>query len=165
MYIKDLALIEKYSRQNEYKNWRFRSYLKMLDGNKIDRLIIPIYKDVIKNIDCLACGNCCRALLPVVKNEDIKKLESEFSITKTEVCEKYLMKDEENEFRLKGKPCIFLEANSCQIYRNRPKDCVSFPHIHKKGFTTRLIGMIENASICPIVFNVYEELKTAMRFR
>ena len=137
----------------------------MQDGEKIDLLIKPIYKSVKKNIDCLACGNCCRKLLPVISNEDIGRLETEFGITDIDIIEKYMQKDEEGELRLKGKPCIFLKDNACQIYKSRPNDCRSFPHIHKKGFTTRLIGMIEFAGICPIVFNVLEELKFAMKFR
>jgi uncharacterized protein len=165
MYITDIQLIKKLSGKNEDKNWRFRSYLKMQDGNKIDRLVKPIYESVIKNIDCLTCGNCCRELIPSITNEDIAGLVAEFGIGEREIFEKYLNIDEENELRLKGKPCIFLDGNFCRIYKNRPEDCQSFPYIHKKGFTTRLIGMIEFAAICPIVFNVYEELKFTMKFR
>lgn len=165
MYTTDLELIEKLSKRNEDKNWRFRSYLKMQDGKEIDLLVKSIYKSVNKNIDCLTCGNCCRKLLPVISNEDIGRLETEFGITDIEIVEKYMQRDEEGELRLKGKPCIFLEGNECQIYKSRPNDCRSFPHLHKKGFITRLIGMIEFSGICPIVFNVLEELKFAMKFR
>ena len=41
----------------------------------------------------------------------------------------------------------------------RPKDCVSYPYLLKKDFTSRLMGVIGNCSVCPIVFNVYELLK------
>jgi hypothetical protein len=41
----------------------------------------------------------------------------------------------------------------------RPNDCRLFPHLHKKGFVFRLIQVVENCSICPIVFNVFERLK------
>ncbi|MCK9399351.1 MAG: YkgJ family cysteine cluster protein [Bacteroidales bacterium] len=132
MLIKDLELIEKLSKRNEDKNWRFRSYLKMQEGKEIDLLVKPIYEFVKKNIDCLECGNCCRKLRPII---------------------------------LKGNPCIFLNGNKCEIYKSRPNDCKSFPHLQKRGFTTRLIGIIEYSMICPIVFNVFEELKIAMKFR
>jgi uncharacterized protein len=165
MYVTDLKLIEKLSRRNEDRNWNFRSYLKMQDDKEIDRLVKPIYESVVNDIDCLACGNCCRKLLPVITKDDIGRLEKEFGITDKEIIGKYTQSDEENELRLKGEPCVFLQGNACQVYKNRPNDCESFPHIHKKGFTTRLFGMIEYYGICPIVFNVYEELKFAMRFR
>ncbi|MFA4864373.1 MAG: hypothetical protein WC605_11465, partial [Bacteroidales bacterium] len=66
MLIKDLELIEKLSKRNEDKNWRFRSYLKMQEGKEIDLLVKPIYEFVKKNIDCLECGNCCRKLRPII---------------------------------------------------------------------------------------------------
>jgi len=31
--------------------------------------------------------------------------------------------------------------------------------LHKKEFVFRLWGVVDNCSICPIVFNVYEHLK------
>ncbi len=34
---------------------------------------------------------------------------------------------------------------------------------HKEEFASRLIGVINNYSICPIVFNVYEALKNKYR--
>ena len=35
----------------------------------------------------------------------------------------------------------------------------SFPHLDKEEFVTRLWAVVDNYSICPIVFNVYEILK------
>lgn len=43
--------------------------------------------------------------------------------------------------------------------KKEDENCISYPHLHKKDFTSRLIGVIENCSVCPIVFNVYERLK------
>jgi Fe-S-cluster containining protein len=63
---------------------------------------------------------------------------------------------------LKGKPCKFLRNKKCTIYSSRPFDCRSYPHLHKKDFTFRLFAVLNNYSVCPIVFNVYEELKVRM---
>jgi hypothetical protein len=71
----------------------------------------------------------------------------------------------EKKFKFKEIPCSFLKDNKCTLYECRQSDCRSFPHLHKKGFTTRLIDILQNYSICPIVFNVYEQLKIEMRFR
>ncbi|MBN1676299.1 MAG: hypothetical protein JXR37_34970 [Kiritimatiellae bacterium] len=38
-------------------------------------------------------------------------------------------------------------------------DCRSYPHLHKKPFVARLTQAYSNCSVCPIVYNVYEELK------
>jgi hypothetical protein len=165
MIVKDLDLIRKQSKKKEDQNWRFRSFLKMQDGKKIDSLVKPIYEFVIKNIDCLECGNCCRKLRPVLLKEDIIRFEKEFGLNENEIIEKFSESDEFNELRLKGNPCVFLNGNECKIYLNRPEDCKSYPHLHKKQFTTRLMGIIENTEVCPIVYNVYEELKMKMNFR
>jgi len=161
----DLEEIKRISKRNEDKNWRFRSYLKMQDDKKIDNLVKPIYQSVIKEINCLECGNCCRVMSPLILDEDIRKLGLELNLSAEEIIEKYTVKDEFNEMGFKEIPCVFLNGNECQVYNNRPEDCKSFPHIHKKGFTTRLIGMIHNSEICPIVFNVFEELKIQCKFR
>jgi uncharacterized protein len=165
MYIKDLDLIERHSRKNEDINWRFRSYLKIQDGRRIDRVVKPIYEDVIKEINCLECGNCCRKLMPVLNTPDIARLMKFLNLDEGGFLENYTQVNEFNEINLKGNPCIFLQGNACEIYNIRPDDCRSFPHVHKKEFTTRMIGVIEFAAICPIVFNVLEELKTSLKFR
>ncbi|MFO8019271.1 MAG: hypothetical protein R6U96_11590 [Promethearchaeia archaeon] len=59
----------------------------------------------------------------------------------------------------KERPCPFLKDNRCQIHEVCPKECRAYPYLHKSGFTCRLLGVVENYSICPIVFNVYEALK------
>jgi uncharacterized protein len=165
MIVKDLDFIRKRSKKMEDQNWRFRSYLKMKDDDKIDSLVKPIYEFVRNNIDCKECGNCCRELRPVLTSKDIKKFEKDFGLTKNEVIDKYSETDEYNELRLKANPCVFLDSNECTIYQNRPEDCESYPHLHKKHFTSRLIGIIENTEVCPIVYSVYEELKMKMKFR
>jgi uncharacterized protein len=165
MIVKDLNLIRKQFKKKEEQNWRFRSFLKMQDDKKIDSLVKPIYEIVINNIDCLECGNCCRKLRPVLSKEDIIRFEKEFGLSEHEIVEKYSEPDEFHELRLKGNPCVFLDQNECKIYQNRPEDCKSYPHLHKKQFTTRLMGIIENTEVCPIVYNVYEELKIKMNFR
>ena len=52
-----------------------------------------------------------------------------------------------------------LSDNCCTVYDHRPDDCRSYPHLHKDEFVFRLIQAVENCSVCPIVFNVFERLK------
>jgi len=57
------------------------------------------------------------------------------------------------------KPCPFLQNNRCTVYDARPDDCRSFPHLHKDEFVFRLIQVVNNCSVCQIVYNVFEWLK------
>ncbi len=43
-------------------------------------------------------------------------------------------------------------------YQCRPDDCRSYPHLHKRDFISRLINVIGNYSVCPIVFNIQAEV-------
>ena len=56
-------------------------------------------------------------------------------------------------------PCPFLNNNLCACYDFRSEACRSFPHLNKDEIVFRLMGVIGNYEICPIVFNVYEMLK------
>jgi hypothetical protein len=78
--------------------------------------------------------------------------------------EQYIEKYDGSD-RIKTSPCLFLKDLKCSVYESRPADCKSYPHLHKKDITSRLLGVIDNYSECPIVFNVYEELKTEYNFK
>jgi Fe-S-cluster containining protein len=67
--------------------------------------------------------------------------------------------EEANKYEFRSIPCPFLKDNKCINYEYRPKDCQSYPHLQKEDFVFRLWGVIDNYSICPIVFNVFEILK------
>ena len=62
-------------------------------------------------------------------------------------------------------PCPFLKENVCSVYEDRPKACRDFPYLHEPGFRTRMITLIENTALCPIVYNTCEQLKTILPFR
>ncbi|MBW1737720.1 MAG: hypothetical protein JRJ69_09220 [Deltaproteobacteria bacterium] len=53
----------------------------------------------------------------------------------------------------------------CSHYELRPEACRSFPHLHKEEFVSRLMGVIQNYAVCPIIFNVYERLKNELWHR
>jgi Fe-S-cluster containining protein len=61
-------------------------------------------------------------------------------------------------------PCPLLDGNLCSVYNARPDECREYPHLHS-DFRAASISRINNAFICPIVFNVIEEMKVALRWR
>ena len=104
-------------------------------------------------------------LKPIIKDSDIKRLSALADKSVMEFINDYVTTDEDGDMHFKDLPCQFLADKKCSVYDSRPEDCRSYPHLHKKDFLSRLFGVIDNYSICPIVFNVYEELKLRFHFR
>ena len=161
----NLEKIKSLAKTKENENWNFRSYLKMQDSDKIDRIVNSLNEKYSSLIDCTECGNCCTDLQPQIRKKDLPGLKKELKLSESEIKSKYLELDEDNDLRFKDLPCTFLENKKCTIYENRPQDCKSYPYLHKKEITTRLFNVVYNYSICPIVFNVYEELKIKLNYR
>jgi len=137
-------------------------FLKGYDAptEDIDAIVHRINKQVAAGIDCKTCANCCNEVSPVFDQKDIEKFVSGLSMAESEFKDRYLEEDEYPEKYIFTKlPCPFLKDNLCTNYENRPKNCRSFPHLHKKDSVFRLIGIINNCEICPIVYNVFELVK------
>jgi uncharacterized protein len=158
----DPKIVEKLAEEREDENWRFRSFLKGVDLEieELDAIVREHYDAISNRIDCCTCGNCCRMALPVLDASDIARLAAGLKLPEAETINRYLVRNENEEaMTFNEKPCPLLSNNRCVAYKSRPDNCRSFPHLHKEGFVFRLMGVVGNASICPIVFNVLELLK------
>ncbi len=160
----DLNRIEEFGRLREVENVEFRSYLKGQDFDKIDDIVHRLNREVSDQIDCTNCGNCCTKLSPLINDKDIDRLSGKLNISTEQIKDDYTETDE-GELFFKDLPCTFLKGKKCTIYNDRPEDCKSYPHLHKSEFISRLWAVIQNYSICPIVFNVFERLKIELKFR
>ncbi len=163
----NLKKIKEMGRNKEKENLRFRIFLKTCDltWNQIDKLVHTLYKRISSKIDCAKCMNCCRQLKVILDDEDIYRLSTALDMDPLEFEELYVRFDEnEGAKGFHTKLCPFLQDDCCQVYDSRPKECQNYPYLHKAFFTARLLSVIENYSICPIVFNVYEFLKREIWF-
>ena len=149
------------AKERDEENWEFRAFLKQYDmaPKEIDAIVHRITDEVTSQIDCTKCANCCKQIRPILDKDDVSKLALGLKIALPEFQEQYLSQDEENKskHRFNELPCPFLRNDQCSHY-----DCRSYPHLHKKDFVSRLWGVVANYEICPIVFNVYEQLKTEL---
>ena len=162
----DINNLKRISEEKEDENWKFRSFLKNQSSKKVDAAAHELYRKFSSEIDCRLCSNCCRVMSPVLDEKDIEILARALHLTQKAFKKKYVLKDDEDDgYRFKTKPCPFLGVDGCLHYEYRPEDCRSYPHLHKEAFVFRLMGVIENCSICPIVFNVYESLKNKLWYR
>ena len=155
--------IQKLAQEREDDNWNFRRFLKGLDFEieELDAIVQRHYQAIAIQIDCCACGNCCREISPLLSGHDVTRLAAGLRISEPEVIQRYLQpgEDEEGLFTFRDSPCPLISGNTCTVYEFRPEDCRSFPHLHKKEFEFRMIQAVQNCSVCPIVFHVFERLK------
>ena len=164
----DLDVIKKNAEIKEDENYQFRSCLKGQSGKKIDKIVRSLYSEVLDHIDCTECGNCCIELETCFQKDEIDRLTKELNIDKEEFINQSTNHGEYGEkdkFFLNDRPCQFLKDKKCTIYALRPEECNSYPYLHKDDFISRLFGVIQNYAICPIVYNVYEQLKRRLNFK
>jgi uncharacterized protein len=153
------------------ENFAFRDFLKhrtRLSSEEVDNLVFEITESVWKRIDCTACGNCCREVSPTLGQEDVDRLAGHLGISGPELVSKYLKpteSGEDNPWVMRERTCPFLKDNRCTVYEYRPANCRDYPYLHKPDFTARTLSMIGRISECPIIFEVWEELKRATGFR
>ena len=132
---------------------------------ELNFIVHRLLEEVCKEIDCTIRGNCFREISPVLDHEDIKKLSRGLGVSPENFKERFLIQDNKNYSNgliFNKKPCPFLKGNLCSHYELRPEACRSFPHLQKEDFVFRLIGVVQNYAVCPIVFNIYEQLKAEL---
>ena len=158
----DIERVRELAEAKEDQNWRFRTFLKGVDLSvkELDSIAHRHYKDIARQIDCGTCANCCKEVSPKLSEEDVTRLASCLGISPSELTVAHLRPTEDGDaYYFRQKPCPFLRNNRCTVYDARPNDCRSFPHLHKNEFVFRLIQVVNNCSVCPIVYNVFERLK------
>lgn len=162
----DIKTIERQAIINERENFRFRAFLKSkFDSKIVDKAVHRLHREITSKIDCRECGNCCYSLTPTVTDSEIETLANLENISPEMYEELYLDEDKfDNVKYLKSAPCRYLDGKLCSIYPNRPAECRSYPHTQKKRFMARTLFMNTNYGICPIVYNIIENLKFELKF-
>jgi uncharacterized protein len=164
--ITDISTIKARAIEREDENWEFRATLKShdLSSDEIDAVAHRILAEVVSQIDCTKCGHCCEVIRPTLNEEDIRTFAEGLAMPEKQFRAQYLTHEKGRRLNLifKALPCPFLEDQQCSNYDSRPKECRSYPHLYKADITGRLIGILINYEICPIVFNVVERIKAEL---
>lgn len=157
--------IEHLSEERREENIRFRAYLKghlSWSDEKLDTVVHEIARSVSAEIDCTACANCCRTMRIGLEPEDIARLADHLGISAEQFESRYIADEGREGKELKQIPCPFLDGRLCAVYEDRPEACREFPRLDKEDTLSRSMGLIENAYVCPIVFNTLELLKSRL---
>ncbi|MGB0391936.1 MAG: YkgJ family cysteine cluster protein [Salibacteraceae bacterium] len=155
-YKESLKLAEKNKKGIVRQTKRLR---KMRKG-EVDKIIHPLHEKAFEKIDCLECANCCKTTSPILTERDTQRIAKHLRMKAGEFSQKYLYLDEDQEYTLKTTPCPFLgDDNYCGIYDVRPRACAEYPHTDQ----VNQIGILQltqtNATICPAVANIFNELE------
>lgn len=161
----DLEKIKQLAAERENENDSFRFYLKQEDSGTIDTIVHQLNNDIAPQIDCTACGNCCKTFMINVTAQEADNLARHLQTTVAGLKEKYIEESSQGQMIINTIPCHFLAGTTCSIYEHRFTECREFPHLHKDNFTSRLFGIMMYYAVCPIIFNVVEELKEKLYFK
>jgi Fe-S-cluster containining protein len=163
--VTDPGEVERLAIELEDENWDFRDWIKReydFDDERLMSVVRDLADRIAAQIDCTQCANCCRTISPCLEDSDVARLALALGMTVPEVQDTYLQLEEEGGTWRLPAPCPLLKGNLCSVYDARPDECREYPHLHN-DFRAASISRINNTFICPIVFNVVQEMKAALR--
>ena len=163
----DLVQIQRAAVAQADENNGFRTFVKLeleFSDRRLNTIVSETTAEVWQHIDCRTCANCCRSQYPTFSRPEVQRIAAYLGLTAEELHTRYLTSDAgSGKYITRELPCPFLEGNLCTIYEVRPAVCAGYPHL-QRNFRSRLWQNIDNAAVCPIVFNVLENLKTSLGF-
>ena len=121
-------------------------------------MVFELNERITSQIDCTACGNCCKSLMINVTNEEADALSTHLNQTRKDFDTQYLEKSG-TMMLMNAIPCTFLNNDRCTVYEHRFAGCREFPAMHLPDFNKRLFTTFMHYSRCPIIFNVIEGMK------
>ena len=130
----------------------------------LDAIMQETHKVVFAQTDCLECANCCKTTGPLFTPRDITRISGQLKLKPSVFVENYLRVDEDGDYVLNSLPCRFLGAdNYCSIYEVRPKACREYPHTNRVRQSQIFPLTLRNASICPAVLTILENITAKMK--
>lgn len=151
------------SREDE--NDAFRVFLNHKDGGTVDEMVFRLNDIVTPQVDCTKCGACCKMLMINVTPAEAETVSTHLGISNGTFKEKYIEESLQGQMIMSSIPCHFLNEKICTVYEHRFSECREFPHLDRKNFKDRLFGTLIHYAMCPIIFNVVEELKIRTGFK
>ena len=139
-----------------------RKKLKNMKPEKLDALFHAYHEEVFSHTDCLSCAACCKTISPAIRNVDIRRLSKVLKMKPSDLLDRYLYLDEEQDYVFKQAPCPFLLSdNKCEVYQNRPGACRQYPHTDRVHMHQILELTFKNASVCPAVKEILGKIESA----
>jgi uncharacterized protein len=160
----DLEWLQREMLDKEEENLHFREYLRARDPGQLDAHVQRLNEEIAPQVDCTACGNCCKSLMVNITPVEVVKLAVYLEKEPEDVMEQYVETSLQGNMVLNSMPCPFLAGTRCGIYEDRFTECREFPSLHQPGFRDRLFPTFMHYGRCPIIYNVVEKLKVESGF-
>jgi Fe-S-cluster containining protein len=148
----------------ETENQAFRDFIKSKDSLNVDEIVIRLNTEIESKIDCTECGACCSNLMINITEEECSTVSKNLQLDKEEFKLKFVESGSHGMMIMNTIPCHFLCEKKCTIYENRFTDCRAFPNLDQPNFSSRLFATLVHYGMCPIIFNVVEQLKIETNF-
>ncbi|TNF39842.1 MAG: YkgJ family cysteine cluster protein [Bacteroidetes bacterium] len=143
----------------------FIKKLKKKKPKNLDDVVQELHDEAFSTFNCLDCANCCKTIGPRLIDKDIERLAKHLKMKLSDFMDKYILTDEDGDFVFREHPCPFLlPDNYCVVYESRPKACREYPHTDRKRFYQILDLSHKNCETCPVVYEIFEELKKGNQF-
>jgi uncharacterized protein len=150
--------------EKEEENLLFRTFLNHQDTVAIDQQTQKLNSEIEPKINCTECGNCCKSLMITLTEDDCTRLAPELNLSNKQFKDKYTEQGLSGNMLMNAIPCHFLAGTKCSVYEHRFSDCREFPGISQPNFVSRSFSMLMHYGRCPIVYNVWEQLKVKTGF-
>lgn len=161
--------LRSFKQRAQLRKKAFRRFLTKLEKNppkKLDHLAAIAEKEIWKEVDCVACANCCRQMTPTYTLKDLKRISAYLGMTLKEFKVKWLYQEEgTGDWLNKSTPCQFLDVhtNHCTIYEVRPADCAGFPHLPRKKMVEFMHVHKQNLELCPATYRMVEKMMEKLK--
>ena len=156
--------VKEISEKKLNENYRFRTYLKgHADEKELDKQFKKLHNKYFKDTDCSKCRDCCKILGISMSEEELNKICKKYNLDINKL-KNDVLKEEYGKYV--ASPCPFLnDDNSCQIKNCLPKSCKDYPYTNKDERLYSLLTVVQNSKVCPVVYNILEDLKDMYNFK
>ena len=141
------------SNQQQLKKWNKQK------PKDLDQRFSAAHQKEFAQRDCLQCANCCKTTSPIFRQPDIRRMAKALRMKESQLVERYLKLDEDDDYVLKTSPCFnLLDDNTCAVYDDRPLACREYPHTDRKNMYQIMDLTAQNTLICPAVASIVEKI-------
>lgn len=157
--------LKEYARVHKEENNAFRIFLKEnAKGEELDAQFKKYHDQYFEQYDCNQCRNCCKQLKALFQGRELEELARNAQIMIEDILDVCDQVDYDAYQVMEDEDCPFLTEQGCIVEKCKPESCKGFPYTKEDNRKESLLGILSNLSICPVLYEIYEQLKKDYQF-